>query len=112
MAEVDRVRKPLQLIQRASRRDSPRIKYYFVLADKLRATKATTLPALQSLLADPATRDWIVEKEMNFDDACRGKYVDEFGTVSHRWLHAVWLCAAELRAASCSSWQARAHCAA
>jgi len=86
MGQSERVRKTLELVQRATRRESPRIKYYFVRADKLRETKATTLPALQSLLANRETRDWIIEIEMNFDDACRGKYVDEYLTVSHRWL--------------------------
>ena len=86
MGQSERVHRALELVQRKTRRDSPRIKFYFVLADKLRGSKATTLPALQSLLANPETRDWVVEIEMNFDDACRGKYVDEFLTVSHRWL--------------------------
>ena len=86
MGESERVRKSLELVQRETRRESPRIKYYFVLADKLRGTKAKTLPALQSLLADQETRRWIVEIEMNFDDACRGKYIEDFLSISHRWM--------------------------
>ena len=31
-------------------------------------------------------RDWIVAKEMNFDDACRGNYEEEYLACSHRWL--------------------------
>ena len=34
----------------------------------------------------PEMHDWIVPKEMNFDDACRGVYKDEYLSVSHRWL--------------------------
>lgn len=55
-------------------------------ADKLRGTVATTLPALQTILEDATLPDWIVAKEMNFDDACRGKYAEEYLTCSHRWL--------------------------
>ena len=61
--------------RRDTRQEAPRVKYYFVRADKVRDSTATTLPALQTLLADATTRDWIVEKEMTFEDACRGEYV-------------------------------------
>ena len=76
----------LRLTRRGTRREAPRVKYYFVRADQLRGTTATTLPALQTMLADAEMRDWVVEKEMNFDDACRGKYLEEYLTCSHRWL--------------------------
>ena len=76
----------LRLARRGVRREAPRIKYYFVRADKVRETTATTLPAFQTMLADATMRDWIVEKEMSFDEACRGKYVDEYLACSHRWL--------------------------
>ena len=87
--ELQRLREEiarLRLARRGTRQEAPRIKYYFVRADKLRETTATTLPALQTMLADAKMRDWIVEKEMSFDDACRGKYVDEYLACSHRWL--------------------------
>jgi len=76
----------LRLTRRGTRREAPRVKYYFVRADQLRGTTATTLPALQTMLADAKMRDWVVEKAMNFDDACRGKYLEEYLTCSHRWL--------------------------
>ena len=85
-AASQRVYKTAQLVQRAANRESIHVKYYWIRADKLRATTSTTLPALQSLLDDPETRDWIIKKEMCLDDACRGKYVDEYSVVSHRWL--------------------------
>ena len=67
-------------------REAPLVQYYFLRADRLRETTLTTLPALQTLLSDPATRGWVVKVELNFDDACRGKYVGEFLACSHRWL--------------------------
>ena len=72
--------------RRDTRQEAPRVKYYFVRADKVREATATTLPALQTLLADATTRDWIVEREMTFEDACRGEYVEEYLVCSHRWL--------------------------
>ena len=62
------------------------MRYYFVRADKLRATERETLPALQTLNDDPQYRGWVVPMEMNFDDACRGAYVADYCAVSHRWL--------------------------
>ena len=68
------------------RKEAQSVRYYFVLADARRGTDRETLPALQGMLDDEEMKEWIVEKEMNFDDACRGKYADEYLTVSHRWL--------------------------
>jgi len=62
------------------------VKYYFVLADKVRESTRTTIPALQTMLEDPELRGWIVTRELNFDDAIRGRYRKEYVSVSHRWM--------------------------
>ena len=67
-------------------KEAKSVRYFMVRADALRKTTRSTLPALQSLLEDPGTKDWIVETQMNFDDACRGVYRDEYLAVSHRWI--------------------------
>ena len=58
--ELQRLREEitrLRLARRGVRREAPRIKYYFVRADKVRETTATTLPALQTMLADAKMRE-------------------------------------------------------
>ncbi len=50
------------------------------------AGAAPDQPALQTMRDDEEMRHWIVEKQMNFADACRGVYLTEYVTISHRWL--------------------------
>ena len=76
---VDTVRKPVTLNRKT-------VRYHMLLAAEVRITTRKTLPALQSLLEDPETHEWIVEVEMSFDAGCLGEYRKKFGVVSHRWL--------------------------
>ena len=70
-----------------SRGEPRKIRFYFVRARKLLESREETLPALQTMLRNPtAYPDWIVERHMTFDDACRGKYLRDTLVTSHRWL--------------------------
>jgi len=63
------------------------VRYFFLRADMLRDdSEHSTLPALQTMKRDDTLCGWLVEKEMNFDDACRGEYLQDYMAVSHRWL--------------------------
>ena len=85
-SNVARRRLQRQLSRRpagATTKEAPIVRYFFLIAAKVRESTEQTLPPLQALLDQGG--GWIVEKEMNFDDACRGQYLREYTTVSHRW---------------------------
>lgn len=60
--------------------------FSFILADKLRESTRKTFPKLLPL-QDMIRRfpDWVVERTVFLDKACRGEYKQEFLAVSHRW---------------------------
>ena len=60
--------------------------FSFILADKLRESSRETFAKLLPL-QDVIRRfpDWVVERTVFLDKACRGVYKQEFLAVSHRW---------------------------
>ena len=79
-AERSLTRRPVE----ATSHEAPSVRFFFLSAARVRESTEKTLLPLQALLDEGG--EWIVEKEMNFDDACRGKYLLKFTVVSHRWL--------------------------
>jgi len=55
--------------------------FWFLRASDIVNSSDTELPAMQALLR----RGWLIKKDMNFEDACRGVYRRETLVVSHRW---------------------------
>merc|ERR1712136_541774 len=60
--------------------------FCFVLADKLREPSAENFPKLLPL--QEMIREfpgWVVERRVSLDEACQGRYAQEYLAVSHRW---------------------------
>ena len=60
--------------------------FFFIDAAKLRAFNRTTMPHHQQLLQ--AHPGMLVQRTITFEDACNGKLIENFLTVSHRWMAA------------------------
>ena len=60
--------------------------FNWIDAEKLRTSVQEEFPAFMTLQELRASRpDWVIKKTMKLEDACTGKYAEEFLGVSHCW---------------------------
>lgn len=82
-AELAQVGLPSQTLARYRDGGGSTCSFWFVHADKIRTSDATTLPNLQQLRKTHAA--WLVQKEITFAEGYRGAYKKTFLAISHRW---------------------------
>ena len=81
--ELAKVGLPSQILARYRDGGGSTCSFWFLHAEKIRTSDATTLPNLQKLRKTHA--EWLVQKEITFAEGFRGAYKKTFLAVSHRW---------------------------